>query len=35
LRDELAPVANPKDAIGRERYALLSEQFVGAKLDLE
>jgi uncharacterized protein (DUF885 family) len=35
LRDELAPVANPTDAIGRERYALLSEQFVGAKLDLE
>ena len=35
LRDELAPVATKTDAIGRERYALLSERFLGAKVDLE
>ena len=35
LRDELAPVANVEDAIGRERYALLSQRFLGAKVDLE
>ena len=35
LRDELAPVANTEDAIGRERYALLSQRFLGAKVDLE
>ncbi|MCX8528704.1 MAG: DUF885 domain-containing protein [Rhodoluna sp.] len=35
LRDELAPVATTVDAIGRERYALLSEQFVGKAMDLE
>ncbi len=35
LRDELLPVAPAADACGRERYALLSRQFVGATLDLE
>jgi len=35
LRDELAPVATKEDAIGRERYALLSQRFLGAKVDLE
>ena len=35
LRDELAPVANAEDAIGRERYSLLSQRFLGAKVDLE
>jgi uncharacterized protein (DUF885 family) len=27
--------ANPVDAIGRERYAILSERFLGAKVDLD
>ncbi len=35
LRDELLPVAPAADACGRERYALLSREFVGATLDLE
>jgi ribonuclease PH len=35
LREELAPVATTEDAIGRERYALLSQRFLGAKVDLE
>ena len=35
LRDELAPVATTEDAIGRERYSLLSQRFLGAKIDLE
>lgn len=35
LRDELAPVATKEDAIGHERYALLSQKFLGAKVDLE
>ena len=35
LRDELAPVATHVDAIGRERYSLLSQRFLGAKIDLE
>ena len=35
LREDLAPVATKHDAIGLERYRLLSEQFVGTKLDLE
>ena len=29
------PKANPEDAIGRERYAILSERFLGAKVDLD
>ncbi|MFD1212426.1 DUF885 domain-containing protein [Arthrobacter sp. GCM10027362] len=35
LRDELLPAAPEKDAVGRERYALLSRQFLGAAIDLE
>jgi uncharacterized protein (DUF885 family) len=35
LREELAPVATTEDAIGRERYILLSQRFLGAKVDLE
>ena len=35
LRNELAPVATHEDAIGRERYALLSQTFLGAKIDLD
>ncbi|MEN9748203.1 MAG: hypothetical protein RLZZ603_895 [Actinomycetota bacterium] len=35
LENELLPVATTEDAIGRERYALLSQAFVGAKLDLD
>jgi uncharacterized protein (DUF885 family) len=35
LRDELAPVATQVDAIGLERYKLLSQRFLGAKVDLE
>ncbi len=35
LKDELAPVATKEDAIGRERYSLLSQRFLGAKVDLE
>lgn len=33
LRSELLPAANTEDAIGSERYALLSERFLGAKID--
>jgi uncharacterized protein (DUF885 family) len=35
LSDELAPVATTEDAIGLERYKLLSQRFLGAKVDLE
>lgn len=35
LRDELLPVAPAKDAVGRERYALASRNFLGATVDLE
>jgi uncharacterized protein (DUF885 family) len=35
LSEELAPVATTEDAIGRERYSLLSQRFLGAKVDLE
>jgi len=35
LRDELAPVATKEDAIGHDRYQLLSQRFLGAKIDLE
>ena len=35
LSNELLPSARVEDAIGRERYALLSEAFVGSKLDLD
>ncbi|GAC1368208.1 MAG: DUF885 domain-containing protein [Pseudarthrobacter sp.] len=35
LRTELLPVAQEKDAVGRERYALASRSFLGAAVDLE
>jgi uncharacterized protein (DUF885 family) len=35
LRDELAPRGRDKQAAGRERYALASEYFLGAKIDLD
>ncbi len=35
LDTELAPQAPQKDAVGRERYALFSRQFLGATVDLD
>jgi uncharacterized protein (DUF885 family) len=35
LRDELAPQAPTQDAVGRERYALHSRNFLGATVDLD
>ncbi|AGW41331.1 hypothetical protein O159_12530 [Leifsonia xyli subsp. cynodontis DSM 46306] len=35
LRDELAPHAPEKDAVGRELYALASRDFLGATVDLD
>ena len=35
LQNELMPKANPADAIGRERYSLLSRRFLGAKVNLD
>ncbi|WP_372592646.1 DUF885 domain-containing protein [Actinotalea sp.] len=35
LREELAPQAPAADAFGRERYALWSRYFLGARVDLE
>ena len=35
FRNQLLPGATIDDAIGRERYSLLSRAFVGAKLDLD
>ncbi|MEN9606740.1 MAG: hypothetical protein RL605_568, partial [Actinomycetota bacterium] len=35
LGGELLPVANETDAIGRDRYKLLSRKFVGAAIDLD
>jgi len=35
LRDELAPVATERDAVGREYYALASRGFLGATIDLD
>jgi uncharacterized protein (DUF885 family) len=35
LRDELAPRGREKQAAGRERYALASQYFLGAKVDLD
>ncbi|MHA7306778.1 DUF885 domain-containing protein [Arthrobacter sp. TMN-49] len=35
LREELLPAAPVADAVGRERYALASRQFLGATVDLE
>ncbi|WP_026923492.1 DUF885 domain-containing protein [Glycomyces arizonensis] len=34
LRDELAPQAREKDAVGRERYSRASRYFIGAEIDL-
>ena len=35
LRDELAPAAPRQDAVGRDRYTLLSRAFLGATVDLD
>ena len=35
LRDEYAPVAEDRDPVGRERYALFAAAFNGIELDLE
>lgn len=35
LRTELMPKANRQDASGRERYALYSRDFLGAKIDID
>jgi len=35
LREELAPLAREKDAVGREHYALASRYFLGAQVDLD
>ena len=35
LRDELLPRAGERDACGRELYALWSQHFLGARIDLE
>ncbi|MDO5098939.1 MAG: DUF885 domain-containing protein [Corynebacterium sp.] len=35
LADELVPQAGDKDAVGRQRYELFSQEFVGAKVDLD
>jgi uncharacterized protein (DUF885 family) len=35
LRDEMAPIGREKQAAGRERYALASQYFLGAKVDLD
>lgn len=35
LRDELAPRAPEKDAVGRDRYSLFSQTFLGATIDLD
>lgn len=35
LRDELAPIAPTKDAVGRDRYGLASRFFLGADIDLD
>lgn len=35
LQDDLLPTAPEKDAVGRERYALMSRVFLGSAVDLE
>lgn len=35
LQDELAPLATDQDAVGRDRYGLLSRAFLGATVDLD
>jgi uncharacterized protein (DUF885 family) len=35
FKEELLPAGNKEDAIGRERYSLLSARFLGKKVDLD
>ncbi len=35
LRDEYAPAADPRDPVGRDRYALFARDFNGIELDLD
>ncbi|WP_394552194.1 DUF885 domain-containing protein [Agromyces sp. MMS24-JH15] len=35
LADELAPAAGERDGVGRDRYALESQRFLGARIDLD
>jgi uncharacterized protein (DUF885 family) len=35
LREEYAPVADPRDPVGRDRYMLFARDFNGVELDLE
>ena len=35
LRDEYAPLADPRDPVGRERYARFADAFNGIELDLD
>ncbi|OLP02509.1 hypothetical protein BVU76_09975 [Mycolicibacterium porcinum] len=35
LREEIAPLARPSDACGRETYALMSRLFLGTSVDLD
>ncbi len=35
LRSEYAPIANPHDPVGRDRYALFARAFSGIELDLD
>jgi uncharacterized protein (DUF885 family) len=35
LRDEYAPAADPRNAVGRDRYALFARTFTGIELDLD
>jgi uncharacterized protein (DUF885 family) len=35
LRDEYAPAADPRDPVGRDRYALFARVFSGVELDLD
>ena len=35
FKNELMPAASKEDAIGRDRYALFSRRFLGAKIDLD
>ncbi len=35
LQDEMAPLGREKQAVGRDRYALASQYFLGAKIDLD
>jgi len=35
LRDEYAPAADPRNAVGRDRYALFARDFNGIELDLD